>query len=609
MDSIIIIFLLLLNFFGVSYFARVLQRRNATLQNELDKYLPIKNIELELVKLQQEVHATEIAKRDIQEKLSKFEFDLDMHELGIYQPKFEFDDLVQYSEALDLVREAQKELVRQKVVIEQVDGSPATSKLRDIAKLGISAFNGEANSIIESVRWDNFEKSHQQIKVSFEKINSLIKDTGLRINQKYFDLKFKEMALVYDCREAERKEKEEQTELKAQMKEEEEARVESEKARGEAIKEEAKYTMALEQARKEIESKTGEERANYEAKLLELQKKLDEATAEKERATSMAQITKKGHIYVISNIGSFGENIFKVGMTRRNNPMDRIKELGDASVPFEFDIHGMIRTDDAPTLENALHAHFDSHRLNKVNPRKEFFKTTLEEITQACDKLGYKVKLTKIAEARSYRESLRLAEIRNIPSVTANQPATVLADKNSSNYLKNDSEEIHNNNQSSIVTHKPGTGEQIKPQHYPEAINSLKKAIHLDPNNAEMHYKLGQAYARLPCHQEATTEFQEAIRLDPNNGKAYFSLGLIYVNLQNYSDAITKFQETIHRNPKFGEAHFNLGYVYDKLLDGTNAIFHIKEAEKLYIEQNNSDKITKVRKNLKLLNDKYGHNV
>jgi len=392
---------------------KALQDENKKIAAELQKYAPIKDLQAEVAKLKIEIATSEKLSNETKERLAKYEFELDLHELGFYQPKFQFDDVLKYVEALDLIREAQKELIKQKKMFEP-QGTIQMSKLlnKDIAKLAVSAFNGEVTAVVETVRYDNFEKCKEQVCVSYEKINSLIEDTALKISQKYLELKIKELALVYDSNEAERKAKEEQAELKATMREEEQARIEAEKVREKAIKEQEQYQAALEQARQEMQNKNEDERAQYEAKILELQKKYEEATAERERATSMAQITKKGHVYIISNIGSFGENVFKIGMTRRENPAERIKELGDASVPFEFDIHALVPADDAPALEYSLHSHFENLRINKVNLRKEFFNVTVDQIATACEKLGYQVKLTKLAEARQYRESQRLSEER-----------------------------------------------------------------------------------------------------------------------------------------------------------------------------------------------------
>ena len=124
----------------------------------------------------------------------------------------------------------------------------------------------------------------------------------------------------------------------------------------------------------------------------------------------MAQQTRQGHVYVISNVGSFGEEVYKIGLTRRLDPFDRVKELGDASVPFPFDVHAMIQSDDAPALEHAIHKLYMKNQVNKVNPRKEFFRVQLAEIRTAIDGLNVQVKWTLSAEARQYRETLLIEE-------------------------------------------------------------------------------------------------------------------------------------------------------------------------------------------------------
>jgi hypothetical protein len=131
----------------------------------------------------------------------------------------------------------------------------------------------------------------------------------------------------------------------------------------------------------------------------------------------MAQQTKRGHVYVISNIGSFGDNIYKIGMTRRLEPTDRVKELGDASVPFQFDIHAMIYSEDAPALENALHRLFEKKSVNLVNFRKEFFRVTLDEIEKAIKENGFDAELIRTPEAAEYRETLALFEQINNPVI------------------------------------------------------------------------------------------------------------------------------------------------------------------------------------------------
>ena len=166
----------------------------------------------------------------------------------------------------------------------------------------------------------------------------------------------------------------------------------------------------IEKAQNEVAQASEEQKSKYEERLTELEGKLKIAEEKNQRAISMAQQTKSGNVYIISNIGSFGENVYKIGMTRRLEPLDRIRELGDASVPFEFDVHSMIYSENAPELERELHKKFLRLQVNKVNPRKEFFKVTLIDIKAAIDNMSINAKWTMTAEARHYRESLAIEE-------------------------------------------------------------------------------------------------------------------------------------------------------------------------------------------------------
>lgn len=197
--------------------------------------------------------------------------------------------------------------------------------------------------------------------------------------------------------------KAEQARIKARIREEQKAEREIERERKRIKTEQKAIQQALDVALKQAE---GEHSAEVEA----LKEKLAEAEAKSQRALSMAQQTKAGHIYVISNIGSFGEGIYKVGMTRRLEPMDRVKELGDASVPFPFDVHMMISCDDAPTLENTLHKALHGQRVNKVNLRKEYFRASIDEIRDLVIANHGEVDYVANPEAFEYRETMSMSD-------------------------------------------------------------------------------------------------------------------------------------------------------------------------------------------------------
>ncbi|MGF1842483.1 DUF4041 domain-containing protein [Vibrio clamense] len=283
----------------------------------------------------------------------------------------------------------------------------------------VDAFNGKVDSALSKVKHDNFGKIKQEIIDSFALVNhNGAPFRNARINQEFLDARLTELKWAVAAFELKKIEREEQAEIKAQIREEERAIREMEKARKEAEKEERILQKALEKARQELGQASEEQKAEFEAQLAELEGKLQEAEDRGQRALSMAQQTRRGHVYVISNVGSFGEEVFKIGMTRRLEPMDRVKELGDASVPFSFDVHAMIYSDDAPALEKELHRKFNLQSVNKINSRKEFFRTTVAEVKQAVEQQGLnEVHWTLKAEAAEYRESLAIEKEQQAEAV------------------------------------------------------------------------------------------------------------------------------------------------------------------------------------------------
>jgi hypothetical protein len=275
-------------------------------------------------------------------------------------------------------------------------------------KMMLRAFNGECDAAVAKVSWNNINTMEERIRRAYEAINKMGTSNRTYVTQEYLDLKLEELRLNHELQEKIQEEREEQRLIKEQMREEEKALRELQKQKEEAEREERRYQKALEKAQQDLARATGQKQAELEAQIKELQERLHEAEANKERAISQAQLTKLGHVYIISNIGSFGEQVYKIGMTRRLDPMDRVRELGDASVPFEFDVHAMIYSENAPELETALHHHFAQRRINLVNLRKEFFKVHLDEIEAFVKQRGLDIQLTKVAVAREFMETLAL---------------------------------------------------------------------------------------------------------------------------------------------------------------------------------------------------------
>lgn len=273
----------------------------------------------------------------------------------------------------------------------------------------LDAFNGKVDSVLTGVKENNYGILKQKIVDAYYLVNHLGKAfRNAVITSQYLDARLDELKWAVTCTELKNQEREEQKRIRELIREEEKARREYEKAIRDAEKEEEIIKKAIEKARLAVSKANEEQKLIYETKLEELTAKLREAEEKNQRALSMAQQTKSGHVYIISNIGSFGENVYKIGMTRRLEPTDRVKELGDASVPFAFDIHAMIYSDNAPELETALHKFFISDQVNKVNPRKEFFKVPLSDIRNQIDSMNVHAKWTMVADAYEWRETIKI---------------------------------------------------------------------------------------------------------------------------------------------------------------------------------------------------------
>lgn len=333
---------------------------------------------------------------------------------GLYKPVYNLSSSEKYALRLEAIREQQKSMLKDKKAatcrIEwEVNGSKAEGRKQTerTLKLMLRAFNGEADACVAKVTYKNVKAMEARIQKAAEAINGLTEIQQCSISDRYVDLKLEELRLAHEYEEKLHEEKEEQKRIREQMREEEAAQRELERAKLEAEREARRDEEALRKARAEYEKSQGAEQQKLLERIAELERRVAE-DQERARAISQAQLTRTGHVYVISNIGSFGEDVFKIGMTRRLVPQDRIDELGDASVPFEFDVHAIIRTPDAPTLESALHRAFATRRVNRINERKEFFRVSLDEIARAVREHHGEFELTKVAEAAEYRKTLAL---------------------------------------------------------------------------------------------------------------------------------------------------------------------------------------------------------
>lgn len=339
--------------------------------------------------------------RKLEQQVAIYDETLSFAELGVYDPHFEFNDAEEYKQEIKSIRDRQKAMVSAKTSTLcptdwQVDGSRAKGKtmINRQTRLTMRAFNNECEAAIANTRWNNVNAMEKRILNAASQIDKANESMNLRISDAYVGLKLDELHASHEYRERLKTEKEERAELARAEREEKKLLAEAKAAE----REEERYQKLLDKARLEA--------GIDEGRIAELETALTEARATSERARAMAEMTKSGYVYIISNIGSFGEDVVKIGLTRRLEPDDRVKELGDASVPFGFDTHAMIYSDEAPALETALHKEFADRRVNASNMRKEFFHVGLEEVEEAVKRLAPSASFFSDREAQEWHETL-----------------------------------------------------------------------------------------------------------------------------------------------------------------------------------------------------------
>ncbi|WP_234416769.1 DUF4041 domain-containing protein [Ruegeria sp. Alg231-54] len=390
------------------------ERLKALGQNQVDE------AQSKVSKLNGEARATQDNIRELQEsykekrviydrlksELAIFDEKLALAELGVYEPHFDFGDSETFKAATKDTRDDQKDMVKRKTAVFgtkewTVDGSVKKGEImiNRAVRITLRAFNNECEAAIANTRWNNVQAMEKRIVRARDAIDKLNASNNVIISEDYLRAKLRELRLTHEYREKLKLERDERAEASRLEREEKRLLQEANAAQ----KEEVRYQQLLEKARAELGVVTSDA---HRAKIQELENLLAEAHAKTERAQAMAEKTKSGFVYVISNIGSFGDDVVKIGLTRRLDPTDRVRELGDASVPFLFDTHAMIFSEEAPALEAALHTEFAAQRINAANMRKEFFRVTLSEVEEAVQRLAPDADFHTDIEAQEFYETL-----------------------------------------------------------------------------------------------------------------------------------------------------------------------------------------------------------
>ncbi len=353
-----------------------------------------------------------------EERIVQLDETILLQDFGLYTPKYDFSNSAQYKARLEIVRANQKQMIKDGTAVTgsmtwSVNGNAAQGRkmVKDMQKLLLRAFNCECDEIINKVKYNNFEQSLKRITSSKDAISKLGQIMSVSITQMYYNQKIDELTLAFEYQQMKQKEKEDQRAAREAMREEAKLQKEIEASRKKCEKEQSHYNNALRQIEAQINSANEDNRADLEKKKAEIIEKLGEIEKSLVDIDYRAANQRAGYVYIISNIGSFGEDVYKIGMTRRLDPTERVDELGDASVPFNFDIHAMIFSDDAPSLENALHKALESKRINLVNHRREYFRVSLDEIKKIVQENYEKTaEFIDVADAEQYRVSEKIRQ-------------------------------------------------------------------------------------------------------------------------------------------------------------------------------------------------------
>ena len=371
-------------------------------------------VEKELI---DKIEELKLLKECLKKEIIQLDDEILFQDFGVYTPQYNFANSDLYKDKLNDVRNRQKQMIKDGEAAVcgtnwKVQGSEKIGKkmVSENLKQIIRNFNIECDHCISKVKFNNYENSKERIYKSFDLNNSLNETNDISITVKYLKLKINELDLAY---EYERKKKEEKEEARIQrelLREEAKVAKEIEERRRELEKEQEHYQKYLKKINEQIEVEDSESRKealiikkeDVMNNILDVEKAMEDLDYREANH-------RAGYVYIISNIGAFGEDIYKIGMTRRLEPEDRISELSGASVPFKFDIHAMIFSNDAPKLEAALHRELADKQVNLVNGRKEFFRVKLDEIKRiVMENHDKTVDFVNVPNAEQYRETLMI---------------------------------------------------------------------------------------------------------------------------------------------------------------------------------------------------------
>lgn len=368
----------------------------------------------EISKLEEILEAKKLELGAIKKEISISNDVLSLQEYGFFERRYNFSDSTQYKDKLDTLRMKQKSKVKNGLagVITtplMLDNSKSKGEAmqKQLIKAAIRGFNGEADAHLVKVSVSNVDKKISALRKAFEQLNKMYERNKIQITHAYLDLKIEELRLAAEYELQKQEEKELLREQRAKEKEDKKLQAEIAAKRKQVEKDRKHFKQMLENVEKLLESASPEEQGKLKLQLSEYQDKLSELDDIEEDIDYREGHATAGYVYIISNIGAFGEDVYKIGVTRRLEPMERIRELGSASVPFQFDVHALIFSEEAFALESELHNKFEAYKVNKINGRKEYFKVPFAKIKEVLENhKELAIELTEKAEAFEYRQGI-----------------------------------------------------------------------------------------------------------------------------------------------------------------------------------------------------------
>lgn len=333
---------------------------------------------------------------------------------GLYEPRYDFENTLIYKEQLLDIKNQLKQLVKDKKATEhnlewtiEQDKKKESELISNTIKLSLRTFNSECEAIIAKAKYNNLEASEKRLRKIFSEINALTTIQEVTLSPAYLELKIAELYLKHEGEVKKQEEKEEEKALK-----------ELESTKKKVEKEVNRFKTSIQEIHTKLETASASEKTKLLKKLQETQPKLEKAEETYEALIKRGESARAGYVYILSNIGAFGEDVYKIGFTRKLDPQETIQDLNSESVPFNFDIHALIFSKDALTLKENLHKQFAQYQLNKVNGTKDFFKVSLSHIEQFIEKeCEEEVNIIRLAEAEEYKKSCSNQDTRTVNSL------------------------------------------------------------------------------------------------------------------------------------------------------------------------------------------------